>query len=51
MFSKVRGEKCRDWEVGGWPPRKTATSPQLRREGLEDAAAAAEGTRYQVTDL
>lgn len=21
-FSKARGEKCRDWEVGGWPPRK-----------------------------
>lgn len=29
---------------------ETATTPQLRREGLEGAAAAAEGTRYQVTD-
>lgn len=28
---------------------ETATSPRLRREGLEGAAAA-EGTRYQVTD-
>lgn len=34
---------------GRMATEETATRPQLRREGLEGAAAAAEGTRYQLT--